>query len=58
MFPDSVTHDVGALFFGGGINVPLSESITIIADVRMTIGAEAGELLAVVPLRGGLAWRF
>ena len=58
MFPDSVTHAVGALFVGGGINVPLSESITVIADVRMTIGAEAGELLAVVPLRGGLAWRF
>jgi hypothetical protein len=57
-FPDPVRNDVRAMFFGGGINVPLSNRLSVFADARMMIGAEAGELLAVVPVRGGLAWRF
>ena len=58
MFPDSVTNDVRAMFFGGGIHVPLKERVSLFADGRMMIGAEAGELLAVAPIRVGVAWRF
>jgi hypothetical protein len=58
LFPNSVTNDVRAMFFGGGIHVPLKERLTLFADGRMMIGAEAGELLAVVPIRAGIAWRF
>jgi len=57
-FPDSVTNDARAIFFGGGIHVPLKERISLFADGRMMIGAEAGELLAVAPIRAGVAWRF
>jgi hypothetical protein len=57
-FPDSVTNDARAVFFGGGIHVPLKERISLFADGRMMIGAEAGELLAVAPIRAGVAWRF
>jgi hypothetical protein len=57
-FPERHTNDVRALFFGGGIQVPLREQLCLFADARMIIGAEAGELLAVAPLRAGLAWRF
>jgi hypothetical protein len=57
LFPDSVTNDVRAIFFGGGIQVPLG-GISLFADGRMMIGAEAGELLAVAPIRAGVAWRF
>jgi hypothetical protein len=46
------------MFFGGGINLPLNERMGLFADARMMVGAEAGELLAVAPIRGGFAWRF
>jgi hypothetical protein len=57
-FPDRVTNDVRALFFGGGIHVPLKERLSFFVDGRMMLGAEAGELLAVAPIRAGVAWRF
>ena len=57
-FPDPVTNDVRAMFFGGGIHVPLKERVSLFADGRMMIGGAAGELLAVVPIRAGVAWRF
>jgi len=58
MFPDPVANDVRAMFFGGGIHVPLKERVSLFADGRMMIGAEAGELLAVAPIRAGVAWSF
>ena len=58
LFPDPVTNDVRAMFFGGGIHVPLKERVSLFADGRMMIGAEAGELLAVAPIRVGVAWSF
>jgi len=58
MFPNEVTNDVRAMFFGGGIHVPLKERVSLFVDGRMMIGAEAGELLAVAPIRAGVAWRF
>jgi hypothetical protein len=58
LFPDPVTNDVRAMFFGGGIHVPLKERVSLFADGRMMIGAEAGELLAVAPIRVGVALSF
>jgi hypothetical protein len=57
-FPNPVTNDVRAVFFGGGIQMPLNKGLNLFADGRMMVGAEAGELLAVAPIRAGLAWRF
>ena len=57
-FPDPVTNNVRAFFFGGGISVPLRQRIHVFADARMIVGAEAGELLAIAPARAGIAWRF
>jgi hypothetical protein len=58
MFTNPVTNDVRAILFGGGIHVPLRKRLSLFADGRIMIGAEAGELLAVAPLRAGVAWRF
>jgi hypothetical protein len=57
-FPDRVSNDVRALFFGGGVRVPLGAQVSVFGDARMMVGAEAGESLAVAPVRVGLAWRF
>jgi hypothetical protein len=60
VFPDRVTHRVGAPFLGGGIQVPLRNRLRLVADARLmlVIGAEADSLFAVAPLRAGLAWDF
>jgi hypothetical protein len=57
-FPDPVTNNVRAFFFGGGIHVPLHERISLFGDARMIVGTEAGELLAILPVRAGIALRF
>lgn len=57
-FPDAVSNDARAVIFGGGIHVPLRDRLSLFADGRMIIGTEANELLAVMPIRAGLAWRF
>jgi hypothetical protein len=57
-FPEPVTNHVRAVFFGAGIDVPLGERISFFADGRMIVGDEAGELLAVAPIRAGLSWRY
>ena len=59
IFRDPVTHYVQAIFVGGGVHVPLSERLTIFADVRMMVGAEGREgMVGVAPVRAGLGWRF
>jgi hypothetical protein len=57
-FPEAVTNDARFMFFGGGVHVPLRERLSVFGDARMLIGAEGGELLAMAPVRVGLAWRF
>ena len=57
-FPDPATNHVRMWFFGGGLAVPVGKRISVFGDARMMVGTEAGDLLAVVPVRIGLAWRF
>lgn len=57
-FPEPVTNDVRALFAGAGVQAPLGARIAVFADARIQAGGEAGETLAVLPLRAGLRWRF
>ena len=57
-FPDAATNDVWALFFGGGLLVPLTDQFNVFVDGRMMVGDEAGELLPLLPVRAGVAWRF
>jgi Outer membrane protein beta-barrel domain len=59
IFQDRVTNPVRAMFIGGGIEVPLDERFAIFADGRLMYGAEGTEgLLAIAPIRAGVAWRF
>jgi hypothetical protein len=58
-FPDEVTNSARILFAGGGIQVPVRERLTIFGDVRMSFGAEGNDgIIAFVPVRVGVAWRF
>jgi hypothetical protein len=60
IFPERVTNDAGLVFFGGGVRVPATEYLSVVADLRWVLQVErqgAGVFL-FVPVRGGLAWRF
>jgi hypothetical protein len=59
IFQNRITNAVRGIFMGGGVNVPLSEQMTVFADVRMMLGAEGREgMVGVAPLRAGVSWRF
>jgi hypothetical protein len=58
VYPDRVTNNVRFMFFGGGVHVPLRERLSLLGDVRLLVGAEAGETLAMIPVRVGIAWHF
>lgn len=59
VFPTPATNGARAVFGGGGLLVPLGQRLTAFADVRMLIGAEGSEgIVAVAPVRAGVAWRF
>ena len=57
-FPDRVRNDARFASVGGGIHVPVGDRLSLFGDVRWMLGGEAGELLAMMPVRAGLAWRF
>ena len=57
-FPERVTNDVRFVFVGGGVHVPLRARLSIFGDARLLVGTEAGETLAILPVRVGIAWRF
>jgi hypothetical protein len=60
IFQDRVTNEVRAPFFGGGIEVPLGDRVSLFGDVRMmlVVGKENDELFGVVPIRGGVSFNF
>jgi hypothetical protein len=58
LFPDRVTNNARFVSFGGGVHVPLHGRLSLFGDLRMLIGVEAGDLLAIVPVRVGIGWRF
>jgi len=59
VFPTPVTNGARAVFGGGGLLIPLGQRVSAFADVRMLFGVEGSEgIVAVAPVRAGLAWRF
>jgi hypothetical protein len=58
-FPSRVKNSAGFLFFGGGVQVPVRERLSVFGDVRMLAGAEGNDgVLAMIPVRVGVSWRF
>jgi hypothetical protein len=58
-FPDRVRNDLGVLYFGGGVRVPLRRGFNLVGDARAMLALEGYDgVLAVWPIRVGIAWRF
>ena len=60
IFPTPVTHDVVASSFGGGMLFPFGDNLAVFADARMmlVVGTDSDEMIAILPIRGGIAWHF
>ena len=59
IFPTPITNDVRAIFFGGGIDVPINTALSVFADARLTGGLEGYDgMIAIAPVRAGMTWRF
>jgi hypothetical protein len=58
IFTDRVTNGLRGIFGGGGVVVPFGPRLAVVADVRMLIGVERGDIVAVAPLRVGIRARF
>jgi hypothetical protein len=58
-FPDPVTNDLRVVYVGGGVLTPLRGGLSVLADARGLLALEGNDgVLAVLPVRAGLAWRF
>jgi hypothetical protein len=58
-FPDRVRNDLRVLYIGGGVRVPLRRGFSLVGDARCMLGLEGYDgILAVWPVRAGVAWRF
>lgn len=57
-FPTRVTNRAQVIFAGGGLRWPLERG-AVFVDARMMVGADGDEgIIAMAPLRVGMAWRF
>jgi hypothetical protein len=60
-FPDPVSNDAILLIAGGGLRVPLTDHLSVVADMRFVMlgeDSDDGGVFLFAPVRGGLAWRF
>jgi hypothetical protein len=59
MFPNPVTNHLRMFYVGGGVRVPLGRGFSVLGDARAMLGVEGNDgILAMVPVRAGVAWRF
>lgn len=58
VFPDPVRNTTGIAFVGGGVRADVAPHVSAFADVRLGLQAERDTVGLVVPIRGGVAWRF
>jgi len=60
-FPNAVENETRFVFFGAGVHVPVREHLSFFGDIRLLVGAEgthADGMMAMCPIRLGIAWRF
>jgi hypothetical protein len=58
IFTEPVTNNAGLLFGGGGVRVALASRLSAFADVRLGYQGERDGIYSLMPVRGGVAWRF
>lgn len=57
-FEERVTNSVRTQFVGGGVSVPLSQDLSVVAEARFMLVHERDSVAGLFPVRAGIAWRF
>jgi hypothetical protein len=58
-FPNPVENELRVAYFGGGVRIPIGNGLSVFGDARAMLAVEGGDgIMGVVPVRGGVAWRF
>ena len=58
-FTSRISNSVRAVFFGGGVQIPLNGRLGAFVETRPMLGIEGDDgILAIVPIRAGMAFRF
>ena len=57
-FEERVTNSVRTQFVGGGVSVPLSQDVSVVAEARFMLVHERDSVAGLFPVRAGIAWRF
>jgi len=60
-FPDPVSNNARLFFVGGGVRVPVTGGLSVVADLRTVLQVEDNDDASVflfAPVRAGVAWRF
>ena len=57
--PTPARNNARTVFGGGGLLAPVTARVSVFAEARMLFGVEGSEgIVAMVPVHGGLIWRF
>jgi hypothetical protein len=57
-FPRQDSGGIVSIHAGGGVRIAVRRHLSLFADARLSLGAAGEDLMAYVPIRGGLAWEF
>ena len=60
LFPDKRERNIGVVFYGGGVRIPVRPWLDAVVDLRLIMAAEGrSDYFGVqMPVRAGVAWRF
>ena len=60
LFPDKRERNIGVVFYGGGVRIPVRPWLDAVVDMRLIMAAEGrSDYFGVqMPVRAGVAWRF
>ena len=58
LFPDVVKNDATTAFVGAGLSVAVGRHLALLGDARFSAYGENGEAGLLLPIRGGVSWRF
>ena len=60
LFPDKRERNIGVVFYGGGVRIPVRPWLDALVDLRLIMAAEGrSDYFGVqMPVRAGVAWRF
>ena len=60
LFPETRQRNIGVVFYGGGVRIPVKPWLDAVVDARLIMAAEGrSDYFGVqMPVRAGVAWRF